>query len=258
MARENSASFAKVGFIFFLGIAAIFAVVAYFGGWAGESRDIIAETYYEKPVSGLSVGSTVTFRGVPVGLVKSVSFVGRDYPAATENDREKIHITFTVNTELLGIEGGDIGAAEFERKVKAGLRATLRSNGITGLSGLELNYPRNMHGVKPISWTPKHVFIPPALSMFENLSDSLTRVVNHLNRMDLPKVASNLTSTVESASKLTGNVNELIESVKPNIGEVLENLAAGTASLREFVEDVKNNPSLLIRPRENEQPSETK
>ena len=71
-------------------------------------------------------------------------------------------------------------------------------------------------------------------------------------------MASNLTSTVESASKLTGNVNELIESVKPNIGEVLENLAAGTASLRELVEDVKNNPSLLIRPRENEQPSETK
>lgn len=258
MAKENSASFAKVGFAFFIGAAAIAAAVAYFGGWARDAHDIIAETYYENPVSGLSVGSAVTFRGVPVGTVKSVSFIGRDYPSAGERDREKIHIVFSVNAGLLGIESGAIGESDLERRAKAGLRATLRSNGITGLSGLELNYPRQAHDVKPISWTPKHVFIPPALSMFENLSDSLTRVVNHLNRMNLPKVAGNLASTVESASMLAGNVNELIDSAKPDIGEILENLSAASVSLREFAEEVKNNPSLLFRSRDGEQLPETK
>lgn len=258
MSRDNSASYAKTGFIVFLGIGAIAATIAYFGGWARNGSDILVETYYEKPVSGLSVGSSVTFRGVPVGTVKSVSFIGRDYPTANELDREKIHIVFSLNTALLGIESGDIGVAEIERKAKAGLRATLRSNGITGLAGLELNYPRNVREAKPISWAPTRAFIPPALSMFENLSDSLTRTVNHLNRMNLPQVGSNLTATVESAALLTANMNGLVESSRPKLDEILDNLASASASLKDFVEEVKSNPSLLLRSRDEEPLEETR
>lgn len=258
MARENSASYAKTGFIVFLGIGAIAATVAYFGGWARNTNDILAETYYENPVSGLSVGSSVTFRGVPVGTVKSVSFIGRDYPTASESDREKIHIVFSVNTAVLGIEDGDAGFAELERKAKAGLRATLRSNGITGLSGLELNYPRNVREAKPISWTPTRAFIPPAMSMFENLSDSLTRTVNHLNRMNLPRVASNLTATVESTAMLTANMSDLVETAKPGLNEIIDNLTSASASLKEFADEIKSNPSLLLRSRDEEPLEETR
>lgn len=258
MARENSPSYAKTGFMVFLGIGAIAATIAYFGGWARGADEIHLETYYENPVSGLSVGSPVSFRGVAVGSVKSVSFIGRDYPMAKGKDREKIHIVFSVNTALLGLEKGEAGAADLERKVKMGLRATLRSNGITGLSRLDLDYPLNVREPKAISWSPKRVFVPPALSMFENLSDSLTRTVNHLNRMNLPEVGSNLTATVASSARLTANMNDVVETAKPRLDEILDNLSAASASLRELADEVKSNPSLLLRSRDEEPLEETR
>ena len=258
MARDNSPSYAKIGFIVILGVAAIVATVAYFGGWVNGSKEILLETYYNYPVSGLSEGSPITFRGVKVGSVRAVSFVGRDYPTANEADREKIHILFSVDTDLMGL-GQDASAARaLEQKVKMGLRATVRSNGITGLSRLELDYPRTRQDPAPISWNPRHTMIPPAPSMFENFADSLTRTVNHLNRMNLPSVGSNVTEIVESTAKLTSDLDVLVETSTPQIGVILENLSAASASLREFADEIRENPSLLLRSRDNEPLEETR
>lgn len=258
MAKDNSASYAKIGFIVILGLAAIVATVAYFGGWADGSDEILIETYYNYPVSGLSAGSPITFRGVKVGSVKEVSFVGRYYPAANEADREKIHIVFSVDTDLMGL--GRYASAEhsLEQKVKLGLRATVRSNGITGLSRLELDYPRTPHDPAPISWIPRNIMIPPAPSMFENFADSLTRTVNHLNRMNLPALGSNLTEIVESTAKLTSDLDILVVSSAPQINVILENLSAVSASLREFADEIRETPSLLLRSRDNEPLEETR
>ena len=52
MSRENSLSYAKIGFIVVVGLAAIIATVAYFLGYAKTSTEMLVETYYDKPVSG--------------------------------------------------------------------------------------------------------------------------------------------------------------------------------------------------------------
>ena len=100
--------------------------------------------------------------------------------------------------------------------------------------------------------------IPPAPSMFENFADSLTRTVNHLNRMNLPSVGSNVTEIVESTAKLTSDLDVLVETSTPQIGVILENLSAASASLREFADEIKENPSLLLRSRDNEPLEETR
>lgn len=258
MAKDNSPSYAKIGFVVILGLAAIVATVAYFGGWAGGSDEILLETYYNYPVSGLSAGSPITFRGVKVGSVKGVSFVGRDYPTANEADREKIHIVFSVDANLMGLGQDESAERSLEQKVKMGLRATVRSNGITGLSRLELDYPRASHDLPRISWNPNRIMIPPAPSMFENFADSLTRTVNHLNRMNLPKVGSNVTEIVESTAKLTSDLDVLIENSTPQINVILENLSAASISLREFANEIKENPSLLLRSRDDKPLEETR
>lgn len=258
MSRENSPSYAKIGFIVVVGLAAIVAVAAYFLGYAKISTEMLVETYYDKPVSGLSVGSPVSFRGVKVGSVKSISFIGRDYPTASETDREKIHIVFSVDTELAGLGEGQDAAAALENKVRSGLRATLRTNGITGLSRLDLDYPSVLREQSPITWSPKNVFVPPEPSLLESLSDSLTKTANHLNRMNLPQLGSNVVATVEATSELTSNLNELVEYSSPDIKAILENLSMASASLRVFADEIRDNPSLLLRPREEEALEETK
>lgn len=258
MSRENSPSYAKIGFIVVVGLAAIVAVAAYFLGYAKISTEMLVETYYDKPVSGLSVGSPVSFRGVKVGSVKSISFIGRDYPTASETDREKIHIVFSVDTELAGLGEGQDAAAALENKVRSGLRATLRTNGITGLSRLDLDYPSVLREQSPITWSPRNVFVPPEPSLLESLSDSLTKTANHLNRMNLPQLGSNVVATVEATSELASNLNELVEYSSPDIKTILENLSMASASLRVFADEIRENPSLLLRPREEEALEETK
>ena len=67
MANENHASYAKVGLTVVAGVAAIIGTLIYIGGVKDTGGEILIETCYDKPVSGLSVGSAVNFRGVKVG-----------------------------------------------------------------------------------------------------------------------------------------------------------------------------------------------
>ena len=59
MAEDNHASYAKVGLTVVLGVAAVVGSLIYFGGAGRDKCVFMGETYYDDPVSGLSVGSEV-------------------------------------------------------------------------------------------------------------------------------------------------------------------------------------------------------
>ena len=67
MLGSSRASYAKVGFAVVAGAVALVGTLVYFGGMRGRADEFLAETYYDAPVSGLSVGSDVNYRGVKVG-----------------------------------------------------------------------------------------------------------------------------------------------------------------------------------------------
>ena len=79
MARDNHASYTRIGLTVVIGVVAIVATLIYLGGMRGRGSEILVETYYDKPVAGLSVGSVVNFRGVKIGEVRELSFVGNKY-----------------------------------------------------------------------------------------------------------------------------------------------------------------------------------
>ena len=88
---SNHANYGKIGFTVILGIAATVAVLIYLGGVGANSDILYAETYYDNPVTGLSVGSDVNLRGVKVGEVREISFIGSEYEEADGKDVPKIH-----------------------------------------------------------------------------------------------------------------------------------------------------------------------
>ena len=62
MANDNHTSYRRIGFAVFSGAIAIVLSLIYLGGIRGRGDEILVETHYDKPVSGLSVGSVVNFR----------------------------------------------------------------------------------------------------------------------------------------------------------------------------------------------------
>ena len=229
MANDNEASFAKIGAFILFGVALIAGVLVYLGGVGGQKREILVETYFRNDVSGLDVGSTVNFRGVRIGAVKEISFIGVEYEKMPPLQARNIYVLMALDSRLCRVpESGDGMESGMQRMVAHGLHATITASGITGLSRIELNFPKTEIVDEKIPWKPKHLFIPPAPSILESAAD-----------------------VCESA-------NDLLDSQKGRINDTLQNFDSAVSSLRTFAETISENPSLLLRPRDAEPLPETK
>ncbi len=252
MANDNHANYAKVGFVVVAGVAAIVAALVWFGGVGGAKNEFFAETYYRAPVSGLSVGSEVNFRGVKVGEVREISFIGAKYDAYARDDMQTVYVKMAFDPRLARMDPGASPEEFLESLVARGLRATVRASGITGLAALELNLPRGEAvPVAPPSWKPDLVCIPPAPSMLQNFSDAATLVMNRMKKIDFVAAWSNVATVAESASRIAQNVDGLVESQKARLDSILSTADETARAFKEFADTIRDNPSLLLRTRDD-------
>lgn len=254
MANTTTPSVTKIGFVIVLGILAIVGTLLYLGG-LNRDRDLVyAETYFENSVSGLSVGSPVNFRGVKIGEVSEIAFVGNYYEVQGLTN-QMIYVKMAVPRRLLTGATSASGLVPLtEREAlqrfveNLSLRATVTASGITGLSRIELNSQPEVPALK-ISWLPVGVYIPPAQSLLDNFSDAATRVMNQINKMDIAAVWGDVAASVQAVAKTMESAQATAESRRGDIEKIMGDLSEITASLKDLVEEVKANPSLLIRER---------
>lgn len=261
MANDSHASYARIGFAILAGTVATVVTLVYLGGLRGHRNEIFVETYSDREVSGLAVGSAVNFRGVKIGEVREIDFVGNRYEAKGA-DNLRIYILMALNPRKLGyFEDEGIEAKDaIPYLVKArGLRASVTASGITGLSRIECDLsPGPAPALETFAWTPKHPFVPQKVSLLDNFSDAATRVMNQINTMDLGAVWSNVNASVSSMSKTVQTVQAMMETCQDDVEKLTENLSDASASLRDFASEVKANPSLLLRERRPEPLDETR
>ncbi len=257
MADSIHANYGKIGFAVVAGTLAIIATLIYLGGFGGGKDIVYAETYSENPVTGLSVGSDVNMRGVKVGEVREVSFIGSEYDEAAEKDIPKIYILMALTATKMRLDEGEDAEEVLRMTVRRGLHATVTSSGITGLSKIELNYPKTPIEDQELSWEPRTVCIPPAPSMMESFAETATKFMNQVNRMDLVSVWSNVSSVAESAASITKNVDELVAEVKGDVESAAHNVDAAASELKGLSRELRDNPSLLLRPNDPEPLPET-
>ena len=254
MASDNHANFAVIGFTVCLGVAAIVGTLIYIGGVFGNRNEMLIETCYDKPVSGLSVGSQVTLRGVKVGEVREIDFIGNKYPAVNGvDDESRVYLLLALDIRRLGystVEKIDELKLGFGDLVsKRGLRATVTLSGITGLSRVELDYHADAQPCAKLSWTPAHAFVPPKESLFESFSVSATKVLNQINKMDLTATWSNLSTAVEALQHASDSARTMIEARQADLDALMNVATETSASARDLVNELKRNPSLLVRER---------
>ena len=250
MAEENRASYARIGFTVVLGAVAAVGALVYLGGMRGGRDLIYGETYFEKSVSGLSVGSPVNFRGVKVGEVSEIGFVGDRYQVDSPGERNLICVRMSFPQEKVGfrksVSGSSADAAK--RVEEMSLRATVTASGITGLSRIEIDIQPNVPPMA-ISWTPEVVYIPPAASLLDGFSDAATKVMNQINRMDVSAMWSNVNASVQALSKTAEGAQAVLETRRGDLDKVAGDLMETMSAVRALTEELRANPSLLIRER---------
>jgi len=260
MANDNKPKYARIGLTVLLGVLATAGALVYIGGFDRGDMEVLVESYYDNPVSGLSVGSSVNFRGVKVGEVKDIMMErprSADYSVA---DMQRIRMLLSLNLRRMGHRSrpDDVELRRMiESYVERGLRATVTASGITGLSRIELNMVRNPPPQAQLSWRPKHPVIPPAPSLIDGFADAATRLMNQINSMDFVSVWSNVQSIAESTARLTDNADSLVEGQRANVGSIVQSINEAAERLGELARKLEENPSLLLRPADPEPLPET-
>ena len=245
MADENSASYKKIGLAIVFGAVAIAASIFWLGGLEGRYGFVYAETYCDKPVSGLSVGSVVNFRGVKIGQVAKIGFVGDEYNVSGA-DAYKIYVLLTIS-----------GTSEAMLR-RQPIRATVLPSGVTGLSRVEIDVTPDP-GKEPPSpaWEPKNMYIPYKPSLLDSFSDSAMKIMHEIQMVNFLQVWSNVSETVSSVKQVSEDIRSIMEANKADFEKIIGDVSETTSSVRELTEELKSNPSLLLRERVAEPLPET-
>ncbi len=212
------ANYFKLGLFMLVGIALILSTVVILSAGIFEEDPVYMETYFDGSVQGLSAGATVNFRGVPIGRIKTISFVTVDYgfKYGTEefSKYDKLIRVVMVGTHLReGISKKDLQARR-KQMVADGLRVRLVSQPLTGVAYLQADYldPEHYPVVK-IGWQPKYLYIPSAPSAMSVLMKSAERTFQSIAKVDFKRLG-------ELADDLLVSLNQAIADAK--IGKISE------------------------------------
>lgn len=202
---ENRSHAIAVGlFTLLLVLASIFA----YWWLSGSRQDLSHYTIISKlPVTGLSVESSVKFRGVEVGKVTNITF--------DINSQTTILIVIEVPESL---------------QLTSNTFAELRMQGITGLSYIDLN-------TEPASAAKPDTKLAPGSTIMLRPS-----FMDHLLN-EGPKLMSQIEILIASTSKLSETANQLVSSIdQKKLNRSLDNLEKATAN----VQPVLNSASMMF------------
>jgi paraquat-inducible protein B len=220
-------SYFKIGLFVITGSLLILAAVVVLGSGLFAQEKAYFETYFDEPVSGLSVGSPVEFRGVQIGLVEKITFVGDEYdlstpPLASPKYEDYVMVLFAVLRENLAGVSYEQRVAYLEDMVSRGLRVRLTSNILTGQAYLQADYiDPNRFQVLDVEWKPKYLYIPSAPSELTTLKDSVDKVLYRLQEIDVDKLVAAVESVLASLDKAIAGakVGDISKEVRDLLAE---------------------------------------
>jgi len=197
----------KLGLFTLCGLAILIAGILAFGARSYFEPTSLFETYIPGDVSGLAVGSAVKLRGVNVGKVNRISFSWTEYQETQPN---YIVVGFEMRNDVTPLPPGKARSEMLQSAIERGLRARLKSQGVTGTSFLSLEYlnPAENPPVQ-VPWTPRHIYIPAAPGQFGELLASIQKSLHNFEHLDVAAINQLVQGDLKSAGQMLDKVNQL-------------------------------------------------
>ena len=224
------ANYFKIGLFVVVATVLTLAFIIVLGAGSIFQKTITIETYIDGSVQGLTVGSPVKFRGVPLGKVNEIAVVSWEYPTKYQY----ILVRATLPSHGDWFQSEKNARAMFLTETVKGLRARLASQGLTGASFLEIDYlDPAANPVLPIDWTPQHPYLPSAPSIITRLSDAVTNIMNSLQEINLQGIMARLETTLDALIKTLEAAN--ISGISQEAHSLLAELRTSNQHLDELL-----------------------
>ena len=202
------AHYFRIGLFVLIGVILIVAGVIVFGAGALFRREVMIETYIDESVQGLDVGAPVKYRGVKVGQVREIGLVSRLYlagqtgAAALTHGRDVVVRMGIIQLPRLGKEPSEEEVQQFVNDLAAdGLRIRLASQGITGVTYMEMNFMSNPTPPIRLTWEPKYPYLPSAPSTASRITRSAEEVLQKLSQVDIDGVVADARTLLQNLDK---------------------------------------------------------
>lgn len=222
------AAFLRVGLFIVLGAAAVLAVILFLSGDALK-RGRLFESYFSESVQGLEVGAPVKYRGVSLGRVSAIGLVSAEYgrdspPAMSAEDYQLVYVRFNIDPARIGRVPDAATAAA------TGLRARVASQGITGLSYIELDFvDPDQFPARKIPWVPSAEYISSMPSTLAQVQDAAQQLLAKLNKIDIEHLISGLTGLVDDVRRSVkeGEVHQVLVRLDSVLAAIQSNVTDG-------------------------------
>ncbi len=237
---QSNPNYFRLGLFVFAGFAAILSLILVFGTGQLFKKTMMAETYIEQSITGLDVGAPVRFRGVKVGQVTFIGLSGSLYETNEPFPERKEYVV--VRMQIDGDEDELLGP---DKKLPKDLRARVKSQGITGVNYVELDYVRDMNNYKalPYSWKPEYLVIDSLPSQTDIFFSGIRKVLDNLGEMNLAEtqkkfdvLLTNLNTIIGGDGKDNAGIAKSVERLNVLLGRIDE--VANKAELELLMREV--------------------
>ncbi len=234
----------RIGLLIIIGTGLLVALIWFLGG-AQLSHGILFESYFRESVQGLEVGAPVKYRGVTLGRVTDIGLVTAEYGGGQPVEVEST--TYQLVFVRCIVDADKIGRVpDVDEAVKQGLRARLASQGITGLTYIELDFV-NPNEFPPLTvpWTPKTSYIPSVPSTLTTLQDSAQQLLSKLNHLDLERLTSEFAGLAADlrTDVTSGDIHQVLAGADSTLQTLRETMRQ--ADLPGLAADVKQASTAL-------------
>lgn len=232
----------------------LFAILFFFGGKMIRTQTTPV-LFFEGSVSGLSVGSQVYFRGVPVGKVEKIQLL----PNSDAKIIIPVYIKF--DPKAMSTDGAKVSMETFLQDLIAhGLKGKLHSQSmLTGQVIIELDfyphYPSKFIAKKYGIEDPE---IPTVPSIFDELSQNLQKIpfqeisdntnalLHNLNQK-IPELMQQSTAAVVGINRLVDAINDPVSTTMVDLNKMIRDVSNAAQSVSRLSDYLERHPEALLK-----------
>lgn len=256
---KQKKAYITVGLFVIIGLVSLVGIILKYAGnnYSTKEEDLVV-MYFEESIRGLSVGSSVVFKGVEVGKVADISLLAN---LREGTFKTPVLVLFNIEDSIDTTDRAELNNKQMlDNLIDKGLRARLISaNYLTGQLMIELvmdeKTPAVLHG------TGKYLEIPTKLSSFAMLSqdleevplrETLSRLGNIIEDFEenLPQILQNMAQITQKMDKMLDKKSgEASKSLK-SFNATMEEIGKASRSIKNLTDYLERHPEALLHGKE--------
>lgn len=256
---QQKKTYKMVGLFVIIGLAALVGVVLKYASQRfTTNQDDLVVMYFEESIRGLSVGSSVVFKGVEVGKVADISLLAN---LKEGTFKTPVLVLFDLESNMDIVGNLELSERQmFDNLIDKGLRARLISaNYLTGQLMIELvmdaKTPAVLHG------TGKYWEIPTELSSFAMLSqdleevplrETLSRLGNIIQDLEenLPQILKNMAQVTQKVDRALDKKSGEASKSMQGFNTAMEEISKTSRSIKNLTDYLERHPEALLMGKE--------